>query len=299
DSVISTAAVRAIKRGRPDAHVTVATPANLAPVWKLVSEVDDVLPLPNKSLFAVSALLKKQTPFDVAILFPNSLRSALEVWLAAIPRRVGYRGNTRSWFLNQIVPEPDARGPIKHQVHRYLHLAKEIGASVEPEPIRGPLRPNKSSKLGLCPGAEYGPAKRWLPERFAEVAAAIDGQWILFGTDKDAEIGKTIENSLGEKCVNRIGKTTLEELISELRECRLLLTNDTGTMHLATLLGVPVVAVFGSTEDRLTGPLGADNVVMRHHVECSPCFLRECPIDFRCMKSVTSEEVVAAIREKI
>ncbi|MDQ6912442.1 MAG: lipopolysaccharide heptosyltransferase II [Verrucomicrobiota bacterium] len=299
DSVISTAAVRAIKRGRPDAHVTVATPANLAPVWKLVSEVDDVVPLPNKSLFVVSALLKKQTPFDVAILFPNSLRSALEVWLAAIPRRVGYRGHSRSWFLNQIVPEPDARGPIKHQVHRYLHLAKEIGASVEPEPIRGLLRPNKSSKIGLCPGAEYGPAKRWLPERFAEVAAAIDGQWILFGTDKDAEIGKTIENSLGEKCVNRIGKTTLEELISELRECRLLLTNDTGTMHLATLLGVPVVAVFGSTEDRLTGPLGADNVVMRHHVECSPCFLRECPIDFRCMKSVTSEEVVAAIREKI
>ncbi len=295
DSVISAAAVRAIKRGRPDAHVTIATPANLVSVWKLVPEVDEVLSLPNKSLLATSRLLKRQTPFDVAVLFPNSFRSAMEVWLAGIPRRVGYRGHSRSWLLNQIVPEPDARGPIKHQVHRYLHLAKELGASDESKPPVARKIPNKSLKIGLCPGAEYGPAKRWLPERFAEVATAIDGQWILFGTEKDAEIGKTIENSLGEKCVNRIGKTTLEELINELRECRLLLTNDTGTMHLATLLGVPVVAVFGSTEDRLTGPLGAGNIVVRHHVECSPCFLRECPIDFRCMKAVTSEEVTAAI----
>jgi lipopolysaccharide heptosyltransferase II len=277
--------------------VTVAAPEKLAPIWQLVPEVDEVLPLPNKSLFAVSRLLKKQPSFDVAILFPNSLRAALEVWLAKVPRRVGYRGHHRSWLLNQIVPEPETRGPIKHQVHRYLDLAKELGASVEKQSEPSPARksPNKSLKIGLCPGAEYGPAKRWLPERFAEVAAAIDAQWILFGTEKDAEIGKTIENSLGEKCVNRIGKTSLEELINELRECRLLLTNDTGTMHLATLLGVPVVALFGSTEDRLTGPLGAGNIVVRHHVECSPCFLRECPIDFRCMKAVTSEEVTAAI----
>jgi lipopolysaccharide heptosyltransferase II len=201
--------------------------------------------------------------------------------------------------LNQIVPEPDARGPIQHQANRYLHLAKELGASVEPTPtVRAPS-PNKSLKFGLCPGAEYGPAKRWLPERFAEVAAAIDGQWILFGTANDAEIGRVIENSLGEKCVNRIGQTTLEDLINELRECRLLLTNDTGTMHLATLLGVPVVAVFGSTEDRLTGPLGAGNIVVRHHVECSPCFLRECPIDFRCMKAVSVEEVAAAVSAQL
>ena len=332
DSVISVAAVRAIKRGRPDAQVTVATSVNLAPVWKLIPEVDHVLPLPNKSLFATARLLKKQKPFDVAILFPNSLRSALELWLAKIPRRVGYRGHSRAWLLNQIVSEPNSRGPIRHQVQRYLHLAAELGASSpSPQPslrgrggepadaelnekldyqtraanpfslgekagMRAASSPNESLKFGLCPGAEYGPAKRWLPERFAEVAAAIEGQWILFGTEKDAETGKTIEDSLGEKCVNRIGKTSLEELIAELRECRLLLTNDTGTMHLATLLAVPVVAIFGSTEDRLTGPLGAGNIVLRHHVECSPCFLRECPIDFRCMKEVTSEEVIAAVR---
>jgi ADP-heptose:LPS heptosyltransferase len=111
----------------------------------------------------------------------------------------------------------------------------------------------------------------------------------------DAAIGKIIADHLGDRCVNRIGQTTLDELIAELGECALLLTNDTGTMHLATLLGVPVVAVFGSTDHRLTGSLGRRHQVIRHHVECSPCFLRQCPIDFRCMHAVSSEEVTAAV----
>ncbi len=307
DSVMSAAAVRAIKRGRPDAHITVAAPAKIAAVWKLVPEVDEVLPLPRSgSLGATVRLLKRQTPFDVAVLFPNSLRTALEVWLAGVPRRVGYRGHRRAWLLNQIVPEREKRGPITHQVNDYLHLARELGATDAPEttPEARTLPPSDSPvRLGLCAGAEYGPAKRWLPERFAEVAAAVAAQqpvqWQLFGTAADATIGKGIADSLGENAVNRIGQTTLEELIAELRECRLLLTNDTGTMHLATLLHVPVIAIFGSTEDRLTGPLGVGHTVIRHHVECSPCFLRECPIDFRCMKAVTAEEVTAAVLAKL
>jgi lipopolysaccharide heptosyltransferase II len=162
------------------------------------------------------------------------------------------------------------------------------------------VRPNGApAKLALCPGAEYGPAKRWLPERFAEVALAIAGrhpaQWILFGTSGDLERGAAIETALGAQCVNRIAQTSLDELARELSECALLLTNDTGTMHLATLMGVPVVAVFGSTEPRLTGPLGSGHEVIRHQVECSPCFLRECPIDFRCMKAITVAEVTASV----
>ncbi|MGI9086587.1 MAG: lipopolysaccharide heptosyltransferase II [Chthoniobacterales bacterium] len=307
DSVISAAAVRAVKRGRPDAHLTVAAPAKLAPVWKLIPEVDEVLALPESgSLFATVSLLRRQRAFDVAILFPNSFRSALEVWLARIPRRVGFRGHDRAWLLNQIVPPRDHRGPIEHQVHQYLHLARDLGAAPPPIPetpaLATPL-PNEF-KIGLCPGAEYGPAKRWLPERFAEVAAAVAAQspgarWVLFGTKTDAAIGESIASALGDGCENRIGLTSLEELIVELRECRLLLTNDTGTMHLASLLGVPVVAIFGSTEDRLTGPLGRGHTVVRHHVACSPCFLRECPIDFRCMKEVTAEEVTAAVLAKL
>jgi lipopolysaccharide heptosyltransferase II len=308
DSVISAAAVRAIKRGRPDAHVTVAAPAKIAPVWNLIAEADEVLAIPERSLGATVRLVKKQPPFDVAVLFPNSLRAALEVWLAGVPRRVGYRGHQRAWLLNQIVPDRVKRGPITHQVNDYLHIAEHLGTPtqvIDTMPASRPVAASASEpiKIGLCPGAEYGPAKRWLPERFSEVATAVASgrpvQWILFGTAPDAAAGKIIAEQLGEKCVNRIGQTTIEQLIDELRECRALLTNDTGTMHLATLLGVPVVAVFGSTEHRLTGPLGDGHIVIRHHVECSPCFLRECPIDFRCMKAVSSEEVADAVLQQI
>ncbi|MGI8436847.1 MAG: lipopolysaccharide heptosyltransferase II [Chthoniobacterales bacterium] len=305
DSVLSAAAVRAIKHGRPDAHITIAAPEKIASVWKLVPEVDEILPLTSRSLFAAARLFKKQTPFDVAVLFPNSLRAALEVWLAGVPRRVGYRGHSRAWLLNQIVPPVDERGPIQHQVNHYLHLARSLGAEITFAPeVASRNGPSSGSKIALCAGAEYGPAKRWLPERFAEVATAVAAQkpavqWHLFGTSADTEIGKQIAEPLGDRCVNRIGQTTLDELIAELCDCRLLLTNDTGTMHLATLLGVPVIAIFGSTEDRLTGPLGPENVVIRHHVECSPCFLRECPIDFRCMKAVTVEEVTAAVLARL
>jgi len=302
DSVISAAAVRAIKRGRPDAHVTIAAPAKIAPTWRTLSEVDEVIPLANSSLADNVRLLRAQRQFDVAILLPNSLRTALETWRAGIPRRVAYAGHYRHWLLNQVVPEEPHRGPIRHQVHRYLHLARTLGADIRDDVIPQPQRRNGRSgrlKLGLCPGAEYGPAKRWLPERFADVAAAVSEKhsatWLLFGTSADSEIGKIIADRLGENCVNRIGQTSLEQLIAELRECRLLLTNDTGTMHLATLVGVPVVAVFGSTEHRLTGPLGEEDSVVRHHVECSPCFLRECPIDFRCMKAVSAEEVTLRV----
>ncbi len=125
----------------------------------------------------------------------------------------------------------------------------------------------------------------------------MGGEWVLFGTAKDEEVGAQIAAALGKECLNLIGQTTLEQLIEELRNCRLLLTNDTGTMHLATLLGVPVVAVFGSTEPSLTGPLGNAHQVVRHQVECSPCFLRECPLDFRCMKAVSVEEVVEVLAD--
>jgi lipopolysaccharide heptosyltransferase II len=310
DAVMGVPAVRAIKNGRPDVHVTMAAPEKITAMWKLIPEVDAIIPLPDTSLPSVVKLLKQQMPFDVAILFPNSLRVALETWLSGIPRRVGYRGHWRSWLVNQIVREPRKPGPPEHHSLRFLRIAGECGAETanaqRPTPNSQHPTGNQLStvhypppKLGLCPGAEYGPAKRWLPERFAEAAAKItaqsSGQWILFGTKNDAAIGEQIAATIGDHCVNRIGQTTLDQLIAELRDCRLLLTNDTGTMHLAALLGVPVVAIFGSTEPRLTGPLGNGHIVLRHHVECSPCFLRECPIDFRCMNVVSADEVAHAV----
>jgi len=310
DAVMSVPAVRAIKNGRPDVHVTIAAPEKIAPMWKLIPEVDAIIALPEGSLLPVFRLVRQQTPFDVAILFPNSLRVALESWLSGIPRRVGYRGHWRSCLVNQIVREPRKPGPSEHHSLRFLRIALQCGAETAnaQHPTLDAQRPtgyqlsaldSQPLKIGLCPGAEYGLAKRWLPERFAEAAEKItaqsSAQWILLGTKNDAAVGEQIAAAIGDHCVNRIGQTTLEQLIAELRRCSLLLTNDTGTMHLAALLGVPVVAVFGSTEPSLTGPLGSGHVVLRHHVECSPCFLRGCPIDFRCMKAVTADEVAGAV----
>jgi lipopolysaccharide heptosyltransferase II len=343
DAIMSVPAIRAIKNGRPDAHVTIATPAKIAPLWKLVPEVDAMIPLTSNSVLAAVRSIRARPRFDVAILFPNSLRVALEARLSGIRRRIGYRGHSRGWLLNQIIRAPQL-SPREHQSVRYLRIARRCGALTEKsldekspsvqlrkDSRAGSTTLNSESfreqppqsvdanqqsttchadverrrinyqlaKLALCPGAEYGPAKRWLPERFAEVAvkvaAQVPVQWVLFGTLKDVEIGEQIAAGLGDACVNQIGQTTLDQLILALDECRLLLTNDTGTMHLASLLGIPVVAIFGSTEPGLTGPLGDCDIVLRHHVECSPCFLRRCPIDFRCMKGVAVHEVVDAV----
>jgi heptosyltransferase-2 len=303
DAVMSMPAVRAIKRGRPDLHLAVLTPAKLAELWKAVEEVDEVIAIaPGESVFAVAAKLRGR--FEAAILFPNSLRTALEVWLAGIPRRVGYPGHRRAWLLNQVWREKKTKrkvaAPTEHQVHHYLRLAEFIGADPEklPEPAPRVRAAGAALRIGVCPGAEYGPAKRWLPERFREVMEKFPiagGEWVIFGVEKDAPVAAEIVSGFTGAVRNLVGQTSLGGLLEELRECDALLTNDTGTMHLAALLGIPVVAVFGSTEPALTGPLGDHHRVLRHHVECSPCFLRECPIDFRCMKAIEPAEVAAAV----
>ena len=302
DAVMSVPAVRAIKQGRPDAHITLAAPTNIAAIWKLVHEVDAVVSLAGTSLTAAARTIRREAAFDVAILFPNSLRSALEIFLAGVPRRVGYPGHSRRFFLNQIVPETAETGPPEHHAARFLAIAERVGARTGDIPFvanETKIVDLALTKIGLCPGAEYGPAKRWPADRFAETAALVtqksNAKWVLFGVENDRAAGEQIAAALGDSCTNRIGHTSIAQLIDELRECQLLLTNDTGTMHLAAFVGLPVVAIFGSTEPHLTGPLGKRHVIVRHHVECSPCFLRECPIDFRCMKAVSAQEVADAV----
>jgi lipopolysaccharide heptosyltransferase II len=306
DAVMSLPAVKAIKRGRPDAHVTVLTPAKLADLWRATEEVDDIIEItPEENVFAVARKLRGR--FEAAVVLPNSFRTALEVRLAGIPRRVGHPGHRRAWLLNQVLRPKKKKAKLKpplHHAEQYLRLAEFVGATREgfTETSQTTTTTGKL-RIGVCPGAEYGPAKRWLPERFAEVMRTIRErtgcEWVVFGVEKDRPLADEIIRESGGECLDRVGKTTLAELIQELRQCSLLLTNDTGTMHLAASLGVPVVAIFGSTEPALTGPVGAGHTVIRHHVECSPCFLRECPLDFRCMKRVSAAEVIAAVESQV
>jgi lipopolysaccharide heptosyltransferase II len=309
DACMAIPAVKALKRGRPDAWLAVLVSEGIADVWRTVAEVDAVIPKgrrapPRETAERIVAV----ADFDVAVLFPNSPRSAMEVKRAGIPRVVGYRGKWRSRHVDQIIREAEP-GPTRHHVHHYLAVAEKCGADVGDRSIFDPPvlaqrdRGNGVAKIGLCPGAEYGDSKRWPLEKYAAAAAlvaeALDTrvEWQLFGSPGEVEIGRELAAMLEGKVEfrNRIGETSVEGLMEEMRACEAVLTNDTGTLHLAAYLGLRVVAVFGSTDPVWTGPLGDGHRVIRHHVECSPCFLRECPLDFRCMEAVAPAEVAAAV----
>jgi heptosyltransferase II len=301
DAVMSVEAVRRIKRGRPDAHVTILAQSKLLEFWQTVPEVDDVIGIENgENAWQVARKIRNR--FEVAILFPNSPRTGLEVWLAGIPRRVGYRRPWRNFFLNQFIAEPKDLGPTTHHhAQIYLQIARHIGADMEEALPAIPRVAAEPRTIGLCPGAEYGPAKRW--PYFGEAARILAEKhqvnWLIFGTAQERELAENVAKQIGSTAVNLAGKTSLAELVRELQRCQILLTNDTGTMHLAAHLGVPTVSIFGSTEPALTGPIGEGHLVIRHQVECSPCFLRTCPIDFRCMERVKVADVVAAVEKSL
>ena len=309
DACMAIPAVRAIKRGRPDAWLAVLVHNGIADVWRTVDEVDEVITKERREATGdVGDRIAATAAFDVAILFPNSPRSAMEAKRAGIPRVIGYRGKLRKRMIHQIIPEPEP-SPTVHHVNHYLDVADRCGADADDPTIFDPPWPRVEPdsgliKIGLCPGAEYGNSKRWPLEKYADAAERasqdIDGEveWQLFGSPGEVEIGEKLAAMLEGRVrfQNRIGKTTVEELMKEMHACAAVLTNDTGTLHLAAYLGVRVVAVFGSTDPTWTGPLGHGHRVVRHHVECAPCFLRDCPLDFRCMDSVGYEEVATEVK---
>jgi len=210
---------------------------------------------------------------------------------------------------------------LQNQVHEYLHLVAALGANP------GPLAPQlavtaeeiEAAKkkfglenisqpvFGLNPGAEYGPAKRWPAEKFIAAAKEIQKQtdcvWLIFGGKGDIELAGRIESEIRNpksEIRNVCGQTSLRELMALLKGCRVLLTNDTGPMHVASALGTPVVVPFGSTSPELTGPIFSPNAkILKSDAPCSPCFLRECPIDFRCMNGISVESVVEAVLQSV
>jgi heptosyltransferase-2 len=210
---------------------------------------------------------------------------------------------------------PPAAAGAAHQIHEYLHLVAALGAEstpvapflyVKPEEVAAALGKFELHPdalwLGLNPGAEYGPAKRWPAAHFIaaarQVSAATGAHWLVFGGKADTDLAAEITAGLGESARTVAGQTSLRELMALLRHCRVVLTNDTGPMHLAAALGTPVVVPFGSTSPELTGPgLPGDprHHLLRSHASCAPCFLRECPIDFRCLRDVSPEQATAAV----
>lgn len=306
DACMALPAVRALKKGRPDLRLTVLAPAKLGDLWRMVPEVDAViLKEPGEGTGAVARKIRAAASFEAAVLFTNSTRSALEAWRAGVPRLAAYQGSLRRRFIDQVAPEPRGDRPPPHHATRYLRLAEFCGANTDDPSLFGVARAAGAAggvAIGICAGAEYGPAKRWPLERFAAVARQLSGlfpeiAWLLFGAPGEKELGAQLSAALGDlRHENLVGRTSLSDLVARLRGCRLLLTNDTGTMHLAAALGVPTVSIFGSTEPKLTGPLGAKHRVVRHHVPCSPCFERECPLGhYACLTGVSVEQVLAEV----
>ena len=344
DAVMTTPALLRLRQSHPAARITLLTHSKLAGLWQGHPAIDTVATFADdEGPWSIARRLRGEK-FEVALVLPNSHRSALEMWLAAIPRRVGYARPWRNWLLtellapaseavamhkrsdgeiNRLIQQGSASIPppaTAHQIFHYLQLAAALGAN--PEPVAPQLAvpetalanftakfklaadsPADSPLFGLNPFAEYGPAKRWPEERFTKAAVQIQRRtncrWLIFGLKSDGETAARLAGKI-PGAINLAGATKLDELCAALKLCRVLLTNDSGPMHVAAALGTPVVALFGSTSPELTGPgLPGDprHRLLRVDAPCSPCFRRECPIDFRCMTGITVDSVVQTVLE--
>jgi heptosyltransferase-2 len=351
DAVMTTPALMRLREVNPVAHITLLTHEKLADLWTNHPSANAVLTFGSRDgIWSVAQKLRAGR-FNLGLVLPNSPRSALELWLAGIPRRIGYARPWRNWLLTQRIQPPtdvaemrkrpvdeikrlvaanpgeDSRGSphrpqprAAHHCHLYLQLVSALGANPEPLPPRLEVGAEELAAakqrfslaatvpwFGLNPHAEYGPAKRWPPERF--LAAAADAQkrtncrWLILGGPADVALATEMANALGNLFpsappLNLAGRTTLRELCAVLKLCQVLLTNDTGPMHVAAALGTPVVAIFGSTSPEMTGPGlpgGSPHYLLKSHAACAPCFRRACPIDLRCMTGISVECVVDAV----
>jgi heptosyltransferase-2 len=312
DAVMSLPALLAIRRVFAHAHLAVAARPSVADLYSRERAIDQVIPY-NAARREFAARLRDER-FDAAILLQNAFDAALVTWMARIPVRIGYNRDGRGLLLTHAIALPELGDIPRHERFYYLELLRRAGLIEHLDPseeIRldriaearaaglGRLRAMgiNAPAAGVSPGAAYGNAKRWLPERFAEAAAKCGMPVVIFGSSSERALCDEMASALTRAKVearNLAGQTTLREFIDLAAACRIFLTNDSGAMHVASALGVPSVTVFGATDDAATGPTGPWARIVREHAECSPCLLRECPIDHRCMTRVTSVHVASA-----
>jgi heptosyltransferase-2 len=301
DAVMSLPALRAIRERFSTARISVLAKPWVADLYGRESFIDEIILYSGQSPWRTGHQLRSRR-FDCAILLQNAFEAAWIAWLARIPTRIGYKRDGRQLLLTRAVNVPKPGQIPRHERFYYLELLRRAGiidALPESEEIRlgsGAI-PSAKRVIGVSPGAAYGTAKRWLPERFAEAAGALatarGASIALFGSRGERELcGEVAQLLNGHQVTNYAGQTTLAQFIDLASGCELFLTNDSGSMHIASALGVPTVAIFGATDDSTTGPTGSNARVVRHPVDCSPCLLRECPIDHRCMTGVSAERVV-------
>ncbi len=320
DMVLAQSLFKVLKQRQPDARLEVVAPAWTLPVLARMPEVDEgiALPVGHGELalgrrVALGRALRTRA-YDRAIVLPNSFKSAIVPWVAHARRRTGFVGELRYGILNDWRRLDEQALP--RTVDRFVALGLEPNEAlppVLPEPELFADRENtlhalnalghampQGPVLGLCPGAEYGPAKRWPAEYFIEVARAKLAQgwevW-LFGSERDAAITRAIDDQTGGRCLDLGGRTSLAEAIDLMSLATVVVSNDSGLMHIAAALRRKLVAIYGSSDPRHTPPMSAKAKVLYLGIECSPCFARECPLThLNCLRHITPPQVLTAIQ---
>jgi heptosyltransferase II len=315
DAVMALPAMAAVRGAYPRATLAVAAVSSVAPLFLEKTNVgqDEVLTIdPRTERAQLEAGL-----YDAAVLFPNSFRTAWVARQAGIAERWGYATGFRGWMLSRRVPRPRAR---LHQSAYYQQLVRTLdlpACDAAPSVVPGPETLARATALlreqggddgrplvGMAPGAAYGHAKRWPPSRVADVIARLTrthaATCVLVGAAGDRDAGREIESAMppGTRVIDLIGRTDLRVLVGVLSRCAAFVSNDSGAMHLAAAAGLPVTAIFGPTDERVTAPIG-DHDVLVHKVFCRPCMLRDCPIDHRCMKGITVDAVTASVARRL
>lgn len=319
DAVMALPAIADVRRALPGATIAVAARPSVASLFAMASDVDEVVVQASHVGRARSGPAGTSPSFDVAVLFPNSFRSALDARRAGIPERWGYRTDARGLLLTRAVPRAPAG---THQVESYRHLVHALGFPNGPGEPRLEVKAEDrdagrraltqagwdgaSPLVVLAPGAAFGGAKRWPPGSFADLARELgrDGvRPVLVGSAADEPTKREIEGALGPDwttIVNLVGKTNLPTLAGVLAHARGLVANDSGAVHLGAAIGVPVTTIFGPTDERTNAPRStAPTAVLAHPVWCRPCWLRECPLDHRCMRGISVSAVAAATRRML
>ena len=322
DAVLALPAMAAARRAFPRAELTVAAPTALAALYREGTDVrpDRVIELADKQRDAIAALAGGK--FDLGILFPNSFRSAWQLRRAGVPARWGYATSGRAFLLTRKSPAEKATGPRHHADYfralvRGLDIACDDGLAprisvtdASAERAAALLAPKGVAPagpiVGFAPGAAYGQAKQWPPDRVAAVIAKLvsghRATCVIAGAAHDRPAERAIESWLRAHApdalahvVDLVGRTNLGVLAGVAARCAVFVTNDSGAMHVASAVGRPVVALFGPTDERATHPIGVHEVVTES-VFCRPCHLRDCPIDHRCMKRISADRVFESVR---
>ena len=319
DAIMTTPAVRTIRRNFPRAHISILALEWVADVFAASPHVDEIIIYDKKGRHQGLAGLRRlgrelaNHDFDAAILLQNAFEAAFLTWLAHIPVRAGYRRDGRSLLLTHGVRiRPEVRK--KHQVYYYQEMLAGLGLtpgsnelflalSPEAEKWAAKFRAKLGGGLlvGLNPGAAYGPAKCWPAARYGELGARLNrelgAEILVFGTASDRETTAEIKKFAPEHIHDLAGKTSLSQAMALIGCCDVFVTNDSGLMHVGAALNIPLLAIFGSTDSVATGPFSSQAVVIEKELDCKPCLKKDCSSGFRCMLDLSVDEVFARLLE--